>query len=39
MALACGRRDPEQALTGGDVRIEGDEALGAAVVSNLGYTI
>jgi uncharacterized protein (TIGR03083 family) len=39
MALACGRRDPEEARGQGDVQVVGDEDLGTAVVRNLAYTI
>jgi hypothetical protein len=35
--LACGRRDPDAALTAGGVAIEGDADLGAALVRQLNY--
>jgi uncharacterized protein (TIGR03083 family) len=36
-ALACGRRDPDEALVTGVVAIEGDVDLGGAVVRELNY--
>jgi len=36
-ALACGRRDPDEALVAGTVAIEGDVDLGGAVVHQLNY--
>ena len=35
--LACGRRDPDAALTAGGVAIEGDAELGGALVRQLNY--
>ena len=35
--LACGRLDPEDALTGGAVQVDGDDALGRRVVEALNF--
>ena len=35
--LACGRRNPDEALVAGDVRIDGDVALGGSLVRQLNY--
>jgi uncharacterized protein (TIGR03083 family) len=35
--LACGRRDPDEALVTGEVAIEGDVELGGALVRQLNY--
>jgi uncharacterized protein (TIGR03083 family) len=35
--LACGRLDPTDALAGGTVRVDGDEALGRRVVESLNF--
>jgi putative sterol carrier protein len=39
MCVTCGRWNPQQALETGMVRIEGDDALGRAVVAQLNVMI
>ena len=37
--LGCGRLGPEEALRAGKVRVDGDQALGEAIVANMNFMI
>jgi len=39
MLLACGRTDPEQHLTNGDIELQGNEELAEQLARNLRFTI
>lgn len=39
VALGCGRWDADRALADGDVRIDGDEALGRTILGNMSFTL